>query len=69
MDSVAERKRLRGRMEKHQLSQAAVAQKAGFSESSLWHRMNDRALSDADVGRLDTAIDDLITATIDRMQT
>ena len=59
MNTNTERARIRARIEVNQLSQAAVAREAGFSETSLWHRMNDRALSDDDVKQIDDAIDKL----------
>ena len=57
MNTNSERARIRERIEVNQLSQAAVAREAGFSETSLWHRMNDRALSDDDVKQIHLAID------------
>ncbi len=59
MNISSERARIRERIEVNQLSQARVAREAGFSETSLWHRMNDRPLSDDDVEQIHLAIDRL----------
>lgn len=59
MDTSRERARIRERLEDNRLSQVDVAREAGFSETLLWHRLNDRPLSDDDVERIHDAIDRL----------
>ncbi len=59
MNTNSERARIRDRLETNRLSQVDVAREAGFSETLMWHRMNDRPLNDDDVERIHSAIDRL----------